>query len=420
MLAIRQSASDEPECANGEGHPLDDIVLSELQSENSDEFIPAANGASEAFFDLHFSTRLPATLWDAVDSDDDLDVGPRQASRQSSGSPHSPDARRDLPLPASPKRRRTESAALATARIDATAIRTVRIQHASATRLEDCGLQIWRGALLMGDWLLYLARQMSLSSGATGEPAAALPCFGCIEEQHLWLHTPRPELGILEVGAGAGVVALIAAHTARFGNYLATDFSESVLRNAKCNLASLGDSSLVKLRTLDLKRGNGEFLHAFRAADCPDGMPAPTAADPPTAAAPVCEFSWSTSDLAALRRTHILIGADVIFDDELTICLVAFLTGFFRMDDSSSIQGSVTDGKFRVAYFAIERRSVFTVAHRASVAPAVECLLSELRACGLTARIVDHTAVPQFVLYERGREMLLLRVTGSAPRRDTQ
>ena len=90
------------------------------------------------------------------------------------------------------------------------------------------------------------------------------------------------------------------------------------------------------------------------------------------------------------------------------------------MDDSSSIQGSVTDGKFRVAYFAIERRSVFTVAHRASVAPAVECLLSELRACGLTARIVDHTAVPQFVLYERGREMLLLRVTGSAPRCDTQ
>jgi hypothetical protein len=173
------------------------------------------------------------------------------------------------------------------------------------------------------------------------------------------------------------------------------------------------------LRRLDLRRANGDILSAFCAAEKFTSSDATVlnAADSLTASAPHGEFSWSTSDLAALRRTRILMGADVIFDDELTICLVAFLTAFFRMDDSSPIDGRAIaddDRAFRVAYFAIERRSVFTVAHRASVAPAVECLLSELRACGLTARIVDHTAVPQFVMYERGREMLLLRVTAGS------
>ena len=75
------------------------------------------------------------------------------------------------------------------------------ITHSMATPIADVGLQIWRGALLLCDFVLHFA---SIFAGA----------------------------GMLELGSGPGLVAVVLAKYANPGHLLLTDAFDSVLELA--------------------------------------------------------------------------------------------------------------------------------------------------------------------------------------------
>jgi hypothetical protein len=149
-------------------------------------------------------------------------------------------------------------------------------------------------------------------------------------------------------------------------------------------------------------------------------------------------FSWKQSDQQHLDSVSMIIGADVIYDDEVTAGVIAFLLEYFRPESISSSSSGDTmvqnflaplphacepsapssrlsfgrRAGFRIAYFSIERRYVFTMHHsEAMVAPALEYFLQELRNHGLAVSLIDVELVPQFVQYERTPELIILRVT---------
>lgn len=95
----------------------------------------------------------------------------------------------------------------------------VSIRHALATPLSSVGLQVWRGALLLADYILSLADDHPGAGGAAGAPGTAeqaqLQC-----KQHAdggAAVPPGPLHGItaLELGAGSGLAGLVLAATAR-------------------------------------------------------------------------------------------------------------------------------------------------------------------------------------------------------------
>jgi hypothetical protein len=328
---------------------IQDEILSELHSDSP---------AGTLFTDFYVSFRAPLILFDV---EGDVDV-PRRRHKI-------PKAELDS----------------AVAPSVGDSLSCMRIRHASTTSLADCGLQVWRGALLMCDWLIHISL---LRRDIAADEYVVRPWFCCIEEQRLWLSN---SLVGFEIGAGVGVCAFVANETSLFERYFATDYNQSILQAAHRNLEPC-QSDCVSLRALDLKSDNSYLCSALHA-------PLEKSLSPSTVSD--SEYSWSSNDLMCLNQVRVLVGADVIFDDELTISLVHFLLEFFRRDDCVKVP-------FRVAYFSIEKRTVFSLAHRSPVAPAIECFLTELRAHGLQASLID--GIPQFVEYDRGRELIMMRV----------
>ena len=201
----------------------------------------------------------------------------------------------------------------------------LRVTHTLATPLENVGLQVWRGALVLCDWLLAYATRR-LIEGAT----------------------------VLELGAGCGLTSL-AAVTAGARCVLCTDHGQTVLENAARNAAahrcyagtaSAGLNSAeirgeIRVRKLDWfdctshqpsKAPHG-MASAYVASDPLPGAPAPSsmpiAFDEEARASETGEtgdagdaggsgsssgsssFAWLRSDEAELARCTLLLAADV-------------------------------------------------------------------------------------------------------------
>lgn len=93
------------------------------------------------------------------------------------------------------------------------------VRHALETRLRDVGLQVWRGALLLADFLL--ARPDLLRGAA-----------------------------VLDLGAGCGLTSVAAAR-AGARTVFCTDAHEPSLRNALQNAADNGAAESVRVRRLE-------------------------------------------------------------------------------------------------------------------------------------------------------------------------
>ena len=102
--------------------------------------------------------------------------------------------------------------------VPAHAYTSFAIAHAVATPLETVGLQVWRGALLLADWLV-----------ASG---------------HVRKDTP-----IIELGAGTGLCSLVAAY-AGAPLVFCTDHGDDVLENCRRNCATAAGER-VRVRALD-------------------------------------------------------------------------------------------------------------------------------------------------------------------------
>ncbi|XP_037670659.1 methyltransferase-like protein 22 isoform X3 [Choloepus didactylus] len=150
----------------------------------------------------------------------------------------------------------------------------IKIEHTMATPLEDVGKQVWRGALLLADYILF---QRDLFRGRT----------------------------VLELGAGTGLASIVAATVAR--TVYCTDVGADLLAMCQRNIAlnshlTAARGGVVKVKELDWLKDNL----------CTD---------------PEVPFSWSEEEISNMySHTTILLAAEVFYDDDLTDALFRTLS----------------------------------------------------------------------------------------------
>ncbi|XP_010642463.1 methyltransferase-like protein 22 isoform X2 [Fukomys damarensis] len=189
----------------------------------------------------------------------------------------------------------------------------INIEHTMATPLEDVGKQVWQGALLLADYILF---RRDLFQGRT----------------------------VLELGAGTGLASIVAATMAR--TVYCTDVGADLLamcqRNVALNshLAAAG-GGVVKVRELDWLKDKL----------CTD---------------PEVPFSWTEEDISDLYdHTTVLFAAEVFYDDALTdalFCTLCRLTG--RLKNACT------------ALLSVEKRLVTKVGTESISGGAISCELT--------------------------------------------
>ncbi|XP_043416512.1 methyltransferase-like protein 22 isoform X1 [Prionailurus viverrinus] len=297
---------------------------------------PPGSGHSDATSQLGLGTRL--------DEDGDLDVERRPPTASD-------------PEPAGPLRDKVhptiltqeEEDPLADGARESSPRDIVRIEHTMATPLEDVGKQVWRGALLLADYILF---QRDLFQGRT----------------------------VLELGAGTGLASIIAATVAR--TVYCTDVGADLLAMCQRNIALNGHltaagGGVVKVKELDWLRDDL----------CTD---------------PEVPFSWSQEDVSDLySHTTILLAAEVFYDDDLTDALFKTLSRL-----AHKLQNACT------AILSVEKRLNFTLRHLDVTCEAYDHFRSWLRrleglADGRLRFAVERVeaSFPQLLVYERIQQL---------------
>nr|XP_026499262.1 methyltransferase-like protein 22 [Vanessa tameamea]XP_026499263.1 methyltransferase-like protein 22 [Vanessa tameamea] len=136
----------------------------------------------------------------------------------------------------------------------------IKIEHSSKTKISLVGLQVWRGAFLLGDLLIHL--------GQTGQLRGKT---------------------LLELGAGTGLTSFVAAM-----------FAKKVV----CTDIDLG--GILDLIKLNAKYNSKLIKSQFRV------MPLD-----------FTKLDWNRVLLDEIERTDIVIAADVIYDDDLTAAFIS-------------------------------------------------------------------------------------------------
>ncbi|XP_045315968.1 methyltransferase-like protein 22 isoform X7 [Leopardus geoffroyi] len=302
---------------------------------------PPGSGHSDATSQVGLGTRL--------DEDGDLDVERRPPTASD-------------PEPAGPPRDKVhptiltqeEEDPLADGARESSPRDIVRIEHTMATPLEDVGKQVWRGALLLADYILF---QRDLFQGRT----------------------------VLELGAGTGLASIIAATVAR--TVYCTDVGTDLLAMCQRNIALNGHltaagGGVVKVKELDWLRDDL----------CTD---------------PEVPFSWSQEDVSDLySHTTILLAAEVFYDDDLTDALFKTLSRL-----AHKLQNACT------AILSVEKRLNFTLRHLDVTCEAYDHFRSWLRRLEGLADGRLHFAVerveasfPQLLVYERIQQLELWKI----------
>ncbi|VFV32762.1 Hypothetical predicted protein [Lynx pardinus] len=302
---------------------------------------PPGSGHSDATSQVGLGTRL--------DEDGDLDVERRPPTASD-------------PEPAGPPRDKVhptiltqeEEDPLADGARESSPQDIVRIEHTMATPLEDVGKQVWRGALLLADYILF---QRDLFQGRT----------------------------VLELGAGTGLASIIAATVAR--TVYCTDVGADLLAMCQRNIALNGHltaagGGVVKVKELDWLRDDL----------CTD---------------PEVPFSWSQEDVSDLySHTTILLAAEVFYDDDLTDALFKTLSRL-----AHKLQNACT------AILSVEKRLNFTLRHLDVTCEAYDHFRSWLRrleglADGRLRFAVERVeaSFPQLLVYERIQQLELWKI----------
>ncbi|XP_012274371.1 methyltransferase-like protein 22 isoform X2 [Orussus abietinus] len=215
------------------------------------------------------------------------------------------------------------------------------IEHRISTELSLVGLQVWRGAFLLADYILSNPQSFK-------------------------------QKRVLELGSGVGLTSIVASFLA--SEVICTDTDvEEILKLIRRNFARNQSyvSSKVSVEGLN-------FL-------CPN---------------------WPRELQRKIDPVDIVLAADVIYDDDITEGFVGTLERLFN------------SGFPKVAYVALEKRYVFTVADLDSVAPMYEEFLRCVRRRNHNWNI-EHVATdfPQYFRYDRVDRLILMKIQKGTPTR---
>lgn len=230
----------------------------------------------------------------------------------------------------------------------------IKIEHTMATPLEDVGKQVWRGALLLADYILF---RRDLFQGRT----------------------------VLELGAGTGLTSIIAATVAR--TVYCTDVGADLLAMCQRNIAlnshlTATGGGVVKVKELDWLKDDL----------CTD---------------PEVPFSWSEEDVSDLYgHTTVLLAAEVFYDDDLTDAVFKTLSRLAHRLKNACM-----------AVLSVEKRLNFTLRHLDVTCEAYDHFRSCLRrleklADGRLRFSVEpvDASFPQHLVYERIQQLELWKV----------
>ncbi|KXS12771.1 hypothetical protein M427DRAFT_59295 [Gonapodya prolifera JEL478] len=201
-----------------------------------------------------------------------------------------------------------------------------------STTLENVGLQLWSGALLLADYLL-----------------------------------ARPELvrekTVLELGAGLGLPSIVAARFCGATRVTATDYGEEVLslceQNLKASLSERFRSESARRAGADESAAQGEAWsvremnwldESFPLWEDPTDSPSDTT---PLPTNPPASFAWEKTDTTAfIHSTTVILAADVIYTPAATEQLVRRLKTLLQR---------TLRGEDRALFLAVEKRLGFTL-----------------------------------------------------------
>jgi hypothetical protein len=257
--------------------------------------------------------------------------------------------------------------------------------HAQQSSVEECGVQLWRGALLMADWLLHCQRGAHglLPPAAEAQPGQTPTAVG------------------LELGCGVGLNALLLSRSCRL--VFATDGQPAACvlcaRNVALHRGAVGnvaDSSEerrggIRVRLFRWDEANSDLVHYCRARDRGAAESA-TAADHEDGGGSGTPVAAQPLDAPDLAQVAVIIAADVLYDSTATVAFVRLLpqvcpqcmasSRLNGCDCERSHCGAVhvpiqllpndPDGPERWLWLSLERRVVFSLALQRSHAPDVE------------------------------------------------
>lgn len=231
------------------------------------------------------------------------------------------------------------------------------IEHTMATPLEDVGKQVWRGAILLADFILSNPLLFKTAS-------------------------------ILDLGAGMGLTSIVMATVAR--KVYCTDVGEDLLSMCQKNISL--NKHLTEVTGGEVKVRQLDWLQFDLCTD------------------PDVEFSWTEEEVADLYdNTTVIIAADICYEDDLTD---AFFRTVYRLCSNFRYDCTV--------YISIEKRMNFTIRHLDVSCEAYDhfrrCLehLQDLTdgQCRYAVEQIP-SDFSQFLQYERIEQLELWKVTAT-------
>ncbi|KAL5225884.1 hypothetical protein ABZP36_012523 [Zizania latifolia] len=248
------------------------------------------------------------------------------------------------------------------------------VQHGITSSLKSVGLQVWKAALLLTDFVLHKSFTSSEFNGVTA----------------------------IEIGAGAGLVGLALARVAR--KIFITDRGTNILDNCLANVQL--NSSMLKF---DEAKAN------VRELDWKMSWPPPVGTCDPSD--PSSRYLWSVSEIEAAEKATTLFAADVIYSDDLTDL-------FF-----STAKKLMCRGAKKVLYLTMEKRYNFSLDELDVVANGYKHFrsfftvqdesggLDDTCRIGFVGRQIDLAEVPQYIReYDRGKDLEMWKIMyGSNP-----
>lgn len=326
--------------------------------------VPACQQAEAAEADLHLSELHVETCPPGTDSlwktrfyftADGYGPSSRPVAASSSGSAESEDEDGDLRPPRPPAKR------------------FLQLQHARSTTLDGVGLQVWRGACLLSDWLLHERRSIR-------------------------------DTDVFELGGGVGLVALAAALSGA-RTVVCTDGLRAGVELAEANVRSnqavlqqcgaRGDVACCCLDWMDFAAlGGNVSAEKLVPSALQGGGPATSPVQQHDHNAAADELRMSTC-FRALASVSTFLAADVIYDETLTDafakCAAALMTYADARGGDGSTGRRVGGGTTRLVV-ALEKRFNFTLRDMDARAPAFEHFLSYVRIAGTDSGTAHATA----------------------------
>lgn len=236
------------------------------------------------------------------------------------------------------------------------------VQHGITSSLRSVGLQVWKAALLLTDFVLHKSFTSSEFDGVTA----------------------------IEIGAGTGLVGLAHARVAKriFITDRGTDILDNCLANVRLNSSMLKfDETKVYVRELDWKMS----------------WPPPVSTCDPSD--PSSRYLWSTSEIEEAEKATMLFAADVIYSDDLTDL-------FF-----DTVKKLMSRGAKKVLYLTLEKRYNFSLDELDVVANGYKHFRSFFTVRdgtfkpGFVGEQMDLADVPQYIReYDRGNDLEMWKI----------